>query len=105
MHYTVVLSGSNDQEAKKSTLSLSVKSVKVYKYDSVLYQQQRSSVMHKRHQFRCKPAPPVHHIAVQIMVAMMMRMRRTRMTLILFMLNALGPVEAVENFLSMCVFG
>ena len=31
--------------------------------------------------------------------------RRARMTMILFMLNALGPVEAVENFLSMCVFG
>ena len=26
------------------------------------------------------------------------------MTLILFMLNALGPVEAVENFLSMCLW-
>ena len=46
----------------------------------VVYQQrQRSSVMHKRHQFRCNPAPPVHHIAVQIMVVMMMRRRRMRM--------------------------
>ena len=28
--------------------------------EGVLYQL-RSGVMHKRHQFRCKPAPPVHH--------------------------------------------
>ena len=28
--------------------------------------------MHKRHQFRCKPAPLVHHIAVEMVMMMVM---------------------------------
>ena len=60
--YTEVL-----QEIAQPTTNVQL-AVKVYKiyveksYDgTVPVYQLRSGVMHKRHQFRCKPAPPVHH--------------------------------------------
>ena len=60
--YTEVL-----QEIAQPTtiVQIAVKVYKIYEeksYDgTVPVYQLRSGVMHKRHQFRRKPAPPVHH--------------------------------------------
>ena len=42
--------------------------------------------MHKRHQFRCKPAPLVHHIAVEMVMMMMMMTIMMVMLVMLVML-------------------
>ena len=43
--------------------------------------------MHKRHQFRCKPAPLVHHIAVE-MVMMMTMMGMMMVMLVMLVMTA-----------------
>ena len=43
--------------------------------------------MHKRHQFRCKPAPLVHHIAVEMVMMMMMMMTMMMVMLVMVVMT------------------